>query len=665
MSYELFADALRKALQKELPVYELFATAQALIASGQRELSLTLYREWVNFNQDDPHLHAVLFNYAIVLGENGDHVAARDHLIKAVEIAPGFLPAAVNLGTAYERVGQTAQALDQWFRVANSLGVVNGENISFKTMALKQSCRVLETINALSKAEETLKFSLDINPHQREIIHHWINLRLLQNKWPIIEPVANLSKKDLLRGIAPLTLLNYTDDPIFQLATAHYHFKEDIGRPEHFFPISDYPRVKKPRLRIGYVSSDMRGHAVGFLTAEIFGLHDREKFEIFVYYNGINYVDATYTRIKESSDHWVPITGQSPKAVADRIRADQIDILIDLNGYTKDGPYQVFAMRPAPVIVNWLGFPGTVATPYHHYIIADDFIVPPGSEHYYSEKVMRLPCYQPNDRQRVVSDRQWTRAEVGLPEDAMVYCSFNGTQKITSFTFARWMSILKGVPNSVLWLLKCGENSDARLTELAVQHGVDPQRLVFADRIGNSEHVARYALADLFLDTLPYGAHTTASDALWMGVPILTLPGRGFASRVCASLVKAAGAPEFICSTSDEYVQRAIAYGLDRASLAPVRERLLSTRFTSTLFDTPNLVRHLEGLYQEMWTEFVEDRQPVPNLNNMEIYRDIGADLDHDAVEFACLPNYEELYRERLERLNSYSPLVKDGVLWR
>lgn len=631
-----------------------------------RDLAQTLYREWINFNADNPLFHAVCFNAAILFSENGDLIAARDTLRKAIDTVPTFLQAYINLGTAHERLGEVGPALDAWFHVANHLGVVNGDNINLRTMALKQSCRVLEGLNILGKAEETLRASLDVDPSQREIIHHWISMRQRQNKWPVIDPFGAVTRSRMLGAIAPLSLLNYTDDPIFQLATVFFHHKLDVGRPAKFRTQSFFRNRAKPKdkLRIGYVSSDMRNHAVGFLTSEIFELHDRNKVEVYIYYTGINVPDPIYERIKKSADKWTGVTGQSTDAIADQILADEVDIVIDLNGYTKDGPFQTFATRPAPVIVNWLGYPGTLGTPVHHYIIADDYIIPPGSEKFYSEKPMRLPCYQPNDRKRTIASTIPTRADVGLPEDATVYCSFNGTQKITSFTFARWMQILHAVPGSVLWLLKCGENSDAHLMELAKQHGIDPSRLIFADRKGNADHVARYELADLFLDTAPYGAHTTASDALWVGLPVLTVPGRGFASRVCASLVQAAGVPEFICETPEEYVRKAIEFGLDRTQLQPYRDRLRSTRYTSVLFDTPNLVRSLEDLYFQMWDDFVQDKLPQPDLTNMELYRDIGAELDHDAREFAFLPDYEEIYLNKMRELDGYYPIPADSRLW-
>jgi predicted O-linked N-acetylglucosamine transferase (SPINDLY family) len=303
------------------------------------------------------------------------------------------------------------------------------------------------------------------------------------------------------------------DERDFSVVARHLFRPHTVGR---WIP-PETPR--SGRLRIGYVSSDLREHAVGFLTAEIFELHDRDAVEVFAYYTGPNMTDATRARIEATVDHWTDISGLGDAEAARRIVHDEIDILVDVNGYTKDGRTKLFARRPAPIIVNWLGFPGTMGTPHHNYIVADDRVIPKEFEKYYTEKVLRLPCYQSNDRRRVVAEHRPSRAEAGLPEDAFVYCCFNGPQKITRSTFGRWMTILKGVPNSVLWLLSSNALTDERLRQLAAQHDVAPERLIFAPKLRNEYHLARYPLADLFLDSAPYGAHTTASDALWMGVP--------------------------------------------------------------------------------------------------------------------------------------------------
>jgi predicted O-linked N-acetylglucosamine transferase (SPINDLY family) len=343
--------------------------------------------------------------------------------------------------------------------------------------------------------------------------------------------------------------------------------------------------------------------------------------------------------------------------------ADGIQILVDLNGYTRDARLKLVLQRPAPVIVNWLGFPGSMASPYHHYLIADDVIVPASHERYYTERVLRLPCYQPSYRNRAVAEHVPTRAEVGLPEGAVVYCCFNGVHKITRFTFERWLSVLSRVPGSVLWLLGSNDATNARLRAYAEQCGIAGDRLIFAQKLANPFHLARYVLADLFLDTTPYGAHTTASDALFMGVPVLTFAGRSFASRVCGSLVTAAGLPELVCDTAPSYVERAVALGTDRGRLEQLRAHLREGRTTCTLFDTPLLVRELEGLYSQMWTERSTGQLPHPRFENLEQYLEVGARLEPDSMEIQALPDYEAFWLEKLKERHRHRPLIADDRL--
>ena len=399
---------------------------------------------------------------------------------------------------------------------------------------------------------------------------------------------------------------------------------------------------------------------------EVVELHDRSQTEIFAYYCGsVRGTDPTQVRTKAAADHWLDISGMDEAQAARKIHADGIHILIDLNGYTKDARTKVFAMRPAPINVNWFGFPGTMGSPYHHYIVADPIIIPPGSEAYYSEKVLHLDCYQPNDRRRTVSPRKPTRAEAGLPENAFVFCCLNGTQKLTTITFNRWMEILRRAPGSVLWLLTGTAETNERLRELARAQGIEPERLVFAEKKANPDHLARYVLADLFLDNMPYGAHTTAADSLWMGVPVLTLPGRSFAARVCASLVTAAGVPDTICKDGDDYVAKAVALANDPAHLASLKQRLLDGRATSLLFDTPRLVRDLEGLYWRMYEDFETGNLPVPDLTNLDVYHEIGMELDLEHVESMSDEAWQATYRDALSLRNDFSPLKTDTRMWR
>lgn len=653
-------------MAKDLSAIELITAAEEIAGHGELALAQQLYKLWIEANPGDPLLHAINFNYGVALNAAGDAAAARAAFAEAIRINPDFLPPYINLGSLLERSGDVGEAIQLWGRAVNRLAQINGDTVQHKATALKQLGRVLESVGDVKNAEEALQKSLDLNPHQRDVIQHWISLRQSQCKWPVIAPWGYVPQPLLLQAISPLSLAAYSDDPVFQLANAYQYYKQEVARTAEACTVGRCPppETRPERLRIGYVSSDLREHAVGFLTAEIFELHDRSKVEVFAYYCGPVANDGMQARIKGAVEHWTDISGLSDAEAARRIIADGIDILVDVNGYTKDARTKLFARRPAPIIVNWLGYPGTTGNPHHNYIIADDCIIPAAFEKYYTETVVRLPCYQPNDRRRVVAEHRPTRSEAGLPEDALVYCSFNGTQKVTTWTFQRWITILKRVPGSVLWLLSSRDETDARMRQLVAEQGLAPERLIFAPKLANPYHLARYPLADLFLDSSPYGAHTTASDALWMGVPVLTALGRGFASRVCGSLVRSAGLEELVCDTLDEYVARAIELGHDRARLQGLRQKLLAGRDTCTLFDTPGLVRRLEGLYDEMWRDYAAGRLPEPDLANLELYQEIGCEQDHEAREFQADPDYERRYLTALTYRHRISRLRPDDRLW-
>lgn len=666
MSETVFLAALQKAKAGELSLQELVTVAGDLAAKGQARQARRLYKSWIEASADNPLIYVALFNCAALDTQEGDVDGARDALKRAVAINPDFLAAYINLGSALERTGDIETALETWRAAANRPVRATGNSVAYVTTALKQIARVLSERHQSEAAEAAVRLSLEIDPGQYDMIEQYIALRLAQCRWPVVEPIERLDAKTQARAIHPLSLAVYTDDPLMQLGSAErYSRLADAGRTIDF--ASDRRAVpidlSGRRLRIGYVSSDLRDHAIGYLMAELFELHDRSQVEIFAYYCGIKSDSALNKRIKAAVEHWVDIREMKDDEAAARIAADGIDILVDVNGHTRDARTGVFARHPAPIQVNWLGFPGTMGTPYHHYVIADEWIVPEGSELYYTEKVVRLPCYQPNDRKRSVAATP-TRAEAGLPDNAVVFCCFNGTHKIARFTFLRWMEILKRVPNSVLWLLECSEETQTRLRRLASENGVDGSRLVFAPRRANAEHLARYRLADLFLDTVPYGAHTTASDALWMGVPVLTLSGRSFASRVCGSLVRCAGMPEFVCANPEQYVECAVALGNDKGAISAAKARLEANRATSTLFDTNLLTAKLEALYQGMAAEYRAGRLPQPNLTNLENYLEAGLAHAHETEEVLATANYHETYKTRLAAMHRARAMPVDGRLW-
>lgn len=633
-----------------MPIGDLFREAELLEHAGGHERAVDLYKTWLALNPDDQHLHAAYFNYSVALAKAGDRAGAINALRECIRLKPDFYPPYVNLGRLLEDSGRDGAAIAQWLELVKGLPQVNGNAVRHKLLVLKQIGRVLEAAHHDSAAEEALQQSLDLKLEQPEVIQHWIALRQRQCKWPVIEGWDGVPARALLAGISPLSAAVMLDDPQFQLARACRYAREMVPVPELApFDFAQRQREdRKRKLRIGYVSSDLREHAVGFGLAEMLELHDHERFEIHAYYCGIDRDDPTRARIRASVDHWLDIRTLSDDAAAQRIHADGIDILIDLNGYTRDARTGVFARRPAPVAVNWFGFPGTMGTPYHHYIIADPFLVPEGQEIHYSERVLRLPCYQPNDRKRPVSSRPSQRAEEGLPETGFVFCCLNGSQKITRAMFGLWMQILAAVPDSVLWLLDSTAATNARLRHLAGEHGIAPERLCFAPKRPNPEHLARYRLADLFLDTYPYGAHTTAADALWMGVPVVTVAGESFASRVCGDVVSAAGLPELVCQSGADYVARAVELARQPARLGELRRRLDIGRETSLLFDTPRLTRSLEALFAQMWADFQGGRLPMPRLPRSDVLLEIGTELNLEERTALPTPGLAGEYARRI-----------------
>lgn len=370
------------------------------------------------------------------------------------------------------------------------------------------------------------------------------------------------------------------------------------GRVE---PRFDFGRPGGERIHVGYLSSDFHHHATAHLMAQVFELHDRERFQITAYSYGPDDGSAMRKRIEKAFDRFVELRGRPDEEAARMIHADQVDILVDLKGYTQGSRSGILAFRPAPVQVNYLGYPGTMGASFVDYLIADGFIIPPEHEKDYTETVIRLPdCYQPNDRMRALPEAP-SRKACGLPEDGLVFCSFNQTYKITPAMFDVWCRLLKAVPGSVMWLLASNPGAEANLKREAEARGVAADRIVMAPLVRPEEHLARMQCADLFLDTAPCNAHTTCSDALWMGLPVVTWAGETFASRVAGSLLTAMGAPELITYSLEDYYALAHDLASDRAKRDDIRSKLVANRDTAALFDSERLTRNLEQAYLEMW----------------------------------------------------------------
>jgi predicted O-linked N-acetylglucosamine transferase (SPINDLY family) len=658
---------LQAVIEKRAGLTDAIDGATKLAGAGRRDLAAQLYKAWIAFNRDDPKLTVAHFNLSVLQSDAGDAAGAQESLTAALALDADFYPAYINLGGLLERSGQIELGVRQWQTLIDRLPQISGSSLDFKLTAFKQIGRVLIDKHRSALAEAWLRMALDVRADQRDVLEQYVALRMVQCKWPVIEPWERADRPTLTTGVSPLSMAAHTDDPMLQLASAKRYVEIAIDERQD---APDADRRDAPidligrRLRVGYVSSDLREHAIGYLMTELFETHDKEKVEVFAYYCGVGSQGAISDRIKAAVEHWIDINPLSDADAARRIAADGIDILVDVNGLTRSARTAVFARRPAPVQVNWLGFPGSMGSPYHQYIIADDWIIPEESEIYYSEKVLRLACYQPNDRKRLIAERP-SRAQVGLPEDAFVFCCFNGTQKFTRFHFDRWLEILRRAPGSVLWLLETEPDINQRLGDYAEAGGVSRDRLVFAPKLVNHHHLARYALADLFLDTAPYGAHTTASDALWLGVPVLTLSGRGFAARVCGSLVRSAGLPELICETAEDYIGRAAALARNPADAAALKAKLEANRGTCALFDVDALTARLEGLYFGMVETHQRGGTPVPDLDNLDAYFEAGRTMDHEAVEMRAVPDYAGVYRAKFAEMSRARPVSYDRRLWR
>lgn len=376
-------------------------------------------------------------------------------------------------------------------------------------------------------------------------------------------------------------------------------------------PLVQSPRPTDGPIHIGYLSADLHQHATAFLMAEVFERHDRARFRVTAYSCGADDGSDMRRRLVAAFDDFVDAQGLSHRQAAERIDADGVHILVDLKGYTSFARTEILGYRPAPIQVNYLGYPGTMGAPFIDYIISDAVVSPMEHARFYSEKIVQLPdSYQPNDRQRAVAAATPSRAECGLPEHGFVFCSFNNSYKITPRMFDVWMRLLAAVPGAVLWLLERNEQAAANLRREAAARGIGPERLVFAPRLPLAEHLARHRLADLFLDTLPCNAHTTASDALWAGLPVLTCLGDTFAARVAGSLVAAVGLPELIVGSLEEYEEVALSLARDAGRLAAVKDRLDRNRLTAPLFDSGRFTRNLEAAYRGMWERWRAGKPP-------------------------------------------------------
>lgn len=447
--------------------------------------------------------------------------------------------------------------------------------------------------------------AIALDPDNRSTHGARLHARMHICDWRDFVPeIARLTDR-IERGEAasnPMAVLALCGSPQLQKRAARNWVREECP-PSDALPALPR-RSRREKIRIGYFSGDFRIHAVSFLAAELFEIHDRGKLELTAFSLGIDTKDEMRRRVEAAFDRFLDVQHQSDSDIARLARDLEIDIAVDLGGFTRGGRPRIFAARAAPLQVSYLGYLGTMSAEYMDYLIADDTIVPETHREHYSEKIVYLPSYQVNDSKRCIAPRRFGREELGLPATGFVFCCFNGSYKITPGTFDSWMRVLKRVPGSVLLLLGGSAAVERNLRREAHERGVAPERIVFGARLPPAEYLARYRAADLFLDTLPYNAGTTASDALWAGLPVLTCMGDAFASRVGASVLKGIGLPELIASTRERYEDLAVELATNPERLSGIRTRLAEHIRTTPLFDTATFARRLEAAYAHMYERY-------------------------------------------------------------
>jgi predicted O-linked N-acetylglucosamine transferase (SPINDLY family) len=592
-----FTSAVLDAWQGRLDFSQLLSHAGCLSENGQSALAAVLYQTWLQRNHTT-YNHFAYFNLGVVLSSENDIPGAKEAYIRAIHLAPDFVHPHFNLGLTHERLGQIDAAIAEWRWVDDHVSPDHLEHRPLLLLALNGLGRVLEDRRQYFSALTYLTKSLTLEPNQPDVLHHWVFLREKLCAWPVCTAVAGVSLDLMRESTSALAMLSLSDDPGAQLAAARHYVKNKV--------ISDVP-VLTPlqpyghkRLRVGYCSSDFCIHPVAMLTVELFELHDRDHFEVYGYCWTREGDSPLRQRVIKAMDHFVQIGTMSDEAAAKLIREHEIDILVDLQGQTLGSRANLLAYRPAPIQMTYLGLPATTGLPSIDYVVADRFLIPEESIGYYSEKPLIMPdVYQVSDRRRQAASIP-SRKSCGLPSEGFVFCSFNNNYKYTPEVFDTWMNILRRVPGCVLWLLADNPWAEANLKNEVRIRDIDVSRVIFASRVEPEHYLARYAVADLFLDTFPFNGGSTANDALWMGLPVLTRSGRSFASRMAGALLTAAGLPELITYDWEDYEDKAVALAKAPDQCRRLHEQLREVRTSGKLFDTPRFVRHLEEHFKRL-----------------------------------------------------------------
>ncbi|MFK5977673.1 MAG: tetratricopeptide repeat protein [Rhizobiaceae bacterium] len=588
--------ATQKAQEQYSQMESLFMFSGQYLHAGNYEEAIAGYRRILRHVPDNAASHHNLGVSYESLGQYAEAIMAYKNSYK---YDPASFESCSNLGGLLHKLHQSDKAI---LMLEKAIEI----NPGFADAHHNLGC-TLSSLGRLEEAIQSHRKALACQPDFPITKFELCGLRRMICDWPGLETENAACLQEIYDRsikVSPFRMLPMSSNPLQQLRFNRlYAGDQKVADASiyHDYPLLDLDRDDR-KVRIGYLSSDFNQHAVSVLIAELLERHDRDRFEIFGFCYSKDDGSETRARVVSAFDKFVPVLGMSDYEAANCIREEAIDILVDLKGYTRDARTRILAHHPAPIQVNFLGYPSTMGADFIDYIIGDPQVTPMHHQPHYDEAIVQLSqCYMPNDTKRKISQQTQSRKAHGLPEEGFVFCSFNNSYKITEELFSIWMGLLKQLEGSVLWLFEANPLCKANLQREALALGIGPERLVFAPKLPKLEdHLARYRLADLFLDSTPYNAHTTASDALWSGLPVLSCAGDTFASRVAGSLLCAIELPELAVNSLEEYEAMALKLAKDASLLKELRRRLEANRLSTPLFDIVSYTQDIEAAYLEM-----------------------------------------------------------------
>lgn len=632
---DMALESYKKALElKQDFDIALYSIGNLYLDQCMYDQAIQNYNNAINFN---PHFAEAYLNRGSAFEKMNRHIEALSSYKKALEIKPNFADAYYNSGVVQTKLYQFNDAIDSFnkalFYKKNYAEALNNKGFVLKQLGnfeealecyhgatnMRQNYAEayynLATVNQylrnFKEAIQNYEKAISINPNLDWLLGDFIHAKMQICDWQNLQ--ENLKKLIICinngdKVITPFAALSIFDDSALHHMVAKRYVEEKFPIDNTLGKISKY--IKKNRIRIGYFSGDFYNHAVSILIAELFELHNRDIFEIYGFSLSSSENDSMKNRIKNSFDQFYEVGEKNDLEIARLSRKVEIDIAIDLGGFTSKERVGIFALRAAPIQLQYIGYLGTMAASYYDYLIADKTILPKKIQKNFSEKIIYLPSFQVNDRKKIVSDRQFCKSELGIHESSFVFCCFNNNYKITPEIFVIWMQILREVSNSILFLYADNLVVKNNIQNEAKKNGVNPDRLVFAERISKEDYLARYKCSDLFLDTSPYNAGVTASDALWMGLPVLTMIGNSFPSRMAASILMAIGAPELITHNLHEYKNLAIELAKNKSKLNEIKVKITQNYLEKPLFNTPLFTKNIEQAYQTIYERHYGNLSP-------------------------------------------------------